>query len=86
MAHDLRVPRPGEGWRHTKSNRLYEIAGTGHATDTGKAVVIYRNWGHLTEQERDDPQLWVRDLAEFLGWTEDHRRRFVFEREVPDGQ
>lgn len=85
MASDLRMPRPGEGWRHVKSNRLYEITGTGHVTDTGRAVVIYREWGALTVQDQRDPQLWVRALDEFLGWTDDHKRRFQFEREAGDG-
>lgn len=69
-----RVPRRGEFWRHYKGD-LYEIVGTGLDADSGDAIVIYVRPSLLA-----DPELYKRQLGVFLGSTDDHRPRFVFER------
>jgi hypothetical protein len=82
----MRMPRKGEGWRHYEGGyqSLYEIVGTGHDTETGHAVVVYQRYRSTLAQDQVAPELWVRPLDVFLGYTDDHKRRFAFEREAPE--
>ena len=75
---DMQIrPKRGEGWRHYKGG-LYEIVGTGHDEASGNAIVIYTDYMWPLAQA---PSLWSRPLSVFLGFTEDKKRRFQFERE-----
>jgi hypothetical protein len=71
---ETRLPKRGEGWRHYKGG-LYEIVGTGHDTETGRAVVIYTDYGWELVQA---PNLWSRPLDVFLGLADREERRFTF--------
>lgn len=79
----MQMPKPGEGWRHYKGSHmsLYEIVGCGIDTESGNAVVVYRHYGTQYGEEKD--MLYSRPLSVFLGSTDDHKRRFSFEREAP---
>jgi len=67
-------PLAGQGWRHYKG-ALYRIEAIAHETTHGDAVVVYRGFDHR------DQGVWVRPLDEFLGYTDNHERRFIRERD-----
>jgi hypothetical protein len=71
-------PRPGEGWRHYRGG-LYRIEAIAHNTTNGNAMVVYRGYSH------HDQGVWARPLDEFVGFTDDHKRRFYKEREDING-
>lgn len=70
---DVTLPSEGEIWRHSKGTR-YRIISIGHDTRDGNAVVIYES-----TNPTDTTGMWVRPLGEFLGFNENHQRRFVRE-------
>jgi hypothetical protein len=61
---DIRIPLPGEGWRHYKGGyqSLYEIIGTGR-DEHGNAVVVYKPYDWTLAQPAP---IYVRQLADFL--------------------
>jgi hypothetical protein len=78
QAAETRLPQPGEGWRHY-GGQLYQIVGNGHDTETGRAVVVYMEWGWSLAQP---PNLWSRPLDSFMGFVLDaKKRRFQFDRD-----
>lgn len=79
---EIRMPQPGEGWRHYKGGylSLYEIVGMGRDTETGQPVVIYKPFGCAPFAH---PPLYSRPLGVFLGSVDTpdgHVQRFVLER------
>ncbi len=79
----VRMPKPGEGWRHYKGgpDSLYVIIGTGYHTETNDAVVVYQAYSWSLALP---PTLFVRPLSVFLGTTDEHKPRFEFERRAPE--
>ncbi len=69
-------PAARQGWRHY-SGHLYWIMAIGHDAITGKMVVIY------SREPDGSKEMWTRPIDDFLGYTEDKRRRFVLERASP---
>ena len=74
----LRLPQPGEGWRHY-SGTLYKIVSVGFETTKGAAVVIYQHYGEPPGIQCTYP-FWVRPLDEFLGYTDTKEKRFQYSR------
>jgi hypothetical protein len=71
---DVIFPVVGSLWRHYKGED-YVVLSFGYDTATGNPVIIYRSL--------NDETWWVRLLGEFLGYTENHERRFLSHEELP---
>lgn len=60
--------RPGQRWRHAKTEGTYTIVATGLAEATHSPVVVYA--GH-------DGVVWVRALDAFIGENDEGKPRFM---------
>ncbi len=68
----LNFPYPGSIFEHY-SHLRYEVCGHCYSTVTGEPLVLYRAANHSKLDE-----LWARPLSEFMGYTDDHKKRFTF--------
>jgi hypothetical protein len=69
--------RPGQRWRHLKTNGAYTVIATGLDEATLTPVVIYAG---------GDGVVWVRTLAAFLGDTEAGKPRFILLEDERDDE
>lgn len=70
MSHH--IPQLGEAWMHYKGE-MYTIEGIGHDSISGDMVVVYTD---------KLGAIWTRPVSNFLGWTEDHKRRFTLYKRI----
>ena len=68
------LPRAGQIWRHYKGS-TYRVFGLAHWTVDGNLAVVYQ--AVELPSHTSVGEIWVRPIGEFLGFTEDHQRRFV---------
>lgn len=68
-----RMPRTGEVWRHYKGGEYTVVCVARDEADANWLKAVYHG---------EDGRVWTRDLSEFIGFTEDGKRRFCYVREV----
>jgi len=66
MADQFKFPIVGSRWQHI-SGPQYVVSGLALNTATGNVDVIYGREGHN----------YTRDISNFMGSTNDHKRRFT---------